>query len=279
VKKGFGSLVVLALLSAAILSTFQPVFAQGPFEMTCPECHGSGETSSTSICTTCQGSGEVSITSTCTVCKGSGKTTVWQTCGTCYGSGDIAPTITLKSWNGWTALVGFDWVARVEGVFHNEEDAGTYFVATSKVNTVTETFYHSSPRTYIAPHADVTITIDTPEIEWLTDWTYSIYVSSKDDITCPTCDGSGGQSVLATCDTCDGVGSVTTAQDCAECDGTGEITTVKTCTLCNGSGYITNQSAVNFTIIGVAIVIIGCVLGVTLFARSRRKRQAPPKTT
>lgn len=245
-KKGFEPLIILALLSAITLSAFQPVFAQGPFDMTCPECGGTGK---------------ISQTSTCSICHGSGQTTVWQTCGTCYGSGDIAPTITLKSWNGWTTLVGFDWVARVEGVFHNEEDSGTYGVATSRVNTVTDTFYHSSSRTYFPPHTDVTITIDTPEIEWLTDWTYSVYLSSRDDITCPTCDGSRGNNVVVTC---------------SDCNGSGSVNTVLTCSTCKGRGYITNQSAVNIAIVVVAVIAIGGALGAA-FALSRRKKQVRPK--
>jgi DnaJ-class molecular chaperone len=274
-KKAFGPLFALAIAFVMVLSTFQPVFAQGPFDTKCPQCNGSGKTSSTSTCTTCNGSGDVPSTSTCSVCKGSGETLIWQTCGACYGSGDIAPTITRKSQRGWLTLVGFDWVARVDGVFHNEEDTGTYFVAKSEVHTVTETFYHFSTRTYIAPHADVTITIDTSEVEFLTDWTYTIYVSSKDDVTCPVCDGSGGQSVLATCSDCSGVGRVTTVQDCAECDGVGEITTLNTCTTCKGTGYVTNQSAVNLAIVAVAVVVIGVVLGLAFAFSGRRKRVLP----
>lgn len=270
-------MVVLVLLFVVTLSAFPLVFAQGPFEMTCPECHGSGNKTITSTCTACQGSGQVSSTSTCSICKGSGQTTVWQMCGTCYGSGETAPTITLKSMSGWTTLVGLDWVARVQGVFQNEENVGTYGVATSRVNTVTNTYYHSSPRTYLSPHTDVTITIDTPEIEWLTDWTYSIYLSSKDDIVCPTCDGSGGESVIATCSACSGTGRITSIQNCITCNGSGKVASVQTCTLCNGRGYITNQSAVNFAIFGVAVVAIGVVLGTAMFARSRRKKQTGPK--
>jgi len=244
-RKKFQPIIVLVLLLATTFSAFQPVFAQGPFDMLCPECHGTGK---------------ISTTSTCSICHGSGQITVWEECVTCDGSGKIAPKITLKRMNGLGTLVWLDWVARVEGVFHNEEDKGTYGVATSEVHTVTTTYYHSSPRTYFPPHEDVTMTIDTPEIELLTDWTYTIYLSSKDDITCPSCDGSGGRSVLATC---------------SECNGSGRVTTTQTCLVCNGRGYVTNQTAVNLAIFGVTVVIIGSVLGITVFALSRRKRQEP----
>lgn len=274
-SKRFIIIAFILVLLVSNLSTAS-VFAQGPFDKTCPECDGSGEISTTNTCPTCHGSGEVSTTSTCSICQGSGQTLVWEECTTCYSSGEIAPTITRKSMNGWGALSGFDWVARVQGVFHNEEDEGTYGKATSKVNTVTETYYHTSPRTYFPPHEDVTITIDTPEIGLLTDWTYSIYISSKDDITCPSCDGSGGESVIATCSECGGSGEVTTLQACIDCDGNGEITSTQTCPTCNGRGYVTNQTAVNLAIIGV-VVIIGSVVGITAFALSRRKKQEPVK--
>jgi len=271
---------------------------------TCLNCYGSGEVSTTSTCTTCYGSGEVSETDTCAICQGSGQTTVWETCDTCYGLGEVEPTITRKSMDGWVTLVGFDVVARVEGVFHNEEDEGTYGKATSRVDTVTNTYYHTSPRTYFPPHEDVTITIDTPEIDFLEDWVYTIYISSKDDITCPSCDGVGGESVIATCGECDGTGEVTTILECSKCDGegevttlqecsgcdgsgevatlqacsecggTGEITTIQACPTCNGKGYITNQTAVNLAIVGV-VVVIGSVVGITGYAISRRKKKQP----
>lgn len=238
-RKKFQPIIVLVLLLAITFLAFQPVFAQGPFDMTCPECHGTGKVS-------------------CSTCQGTGKVTATVQCSTCQGTGQIQPTISLKSMNGWGALSGLDWVARVQGVFHNEEDKGTYGVATSEVHTVTTTYYHSSPRTYFTPHEDVTITIDTPEVGFLTDWTYTISLSSLDKITCPDCNGSGTKSTLTTCSVCNGLGKVT-------------------CSRCDGRGYVTNQTAVNLAIVGVAVVIIGSVLGATVFALSRRKRQEQAK--
>jgi len=268
-KKVIISTVILVLLASSIIGT---VFAQGPFDKTCPKCDGSGEISTTNTCTDCQGSGEISTIDTCSICHGSGQTSVWETCTTCYGAREIAPTITRKSMDGWGTLVGLDWTARVEGVFHNEEDEGTYGKATSEVNTVTTTYYHTSPRTYFPPHTDVTITIDTSEVDFLEDWTYTIYISSKDDITCPSCDGSGGESVVDTCSECDGSGEVTTIQSCVDCNGNGEITSILPCPECDGRGYITNQTAVNFAIVGV-VVVIGSVVGITGYAISRRKKK------
>jgi hypothetical protein len=172
--------------------------------------------------------------------------------------------------NGYGTLVGLDWVARVEGVFHNEEDQGTYGRAKSVVHTVTEDYVHFSSRTYLPPHQDVTIIIDTPEIDLLTDWTYTIYLYSVDDITCPDCDGSGGKSVLTTCSECDGLGTVTTTETCSNCQGTGQVTsqTSITCSVCNGSGYVTNWTNVSI----VAIVIAGVFAGTLSFIMFRRRR-------
>jgi len=212
-KKNF--VWIFALISILLASGFlvTPVKAKGPFDMTCPTCNGSGQ-----------------ITTT-------------QTCPTCQGTGKVEPDITKKSMNGYGTLVGLDWVARVEGVFHNEEDAGTYGVATSEVHTVTETFYHSSPRIYFPPHQDVTITIDTPEITFGQDWTYTIYLSSIDDINCPECGGTGAKSVLTNCPTC------------------------------NGSGYVTNWTAIWTTII-VAVVVVGALVAIGVYALRRKKTVA-----
>jgi len=226
--------VALMLANALCVNV---VTAAGPFDQECPNCHGAGE---------------ITTTSTCPTCHGSGKITVWETCTRCGGDGEISPSVIRKSRNGYGTLVGIDWVARVEGVFHNEEDVGTYGVARSEVNTVTTTYYHTSSRTYFPPHQDVTITIDTPEIESGEDWTYTIYLYSVDDISCPDCDGTGGKNVLVTCQ---------------ECGGTGTVTHTEICPLCNGSGYVTNWTNVSI----VAIVIIVVLAGASAFIVHRRR--------
>lgn len=249
------------------------VKATGPFDQVCPNCHGTGTVVSheTETCPVCDGDREVTTTSTCSICHGSGETTVWQTCTHCGGDGEVMPSVIQKSMNGYTILVGLDWVARVEGVFHNEEDVGTYGRAKSKVNTVTTTYEHTSSRTYFPPHQDVTITIDTPEVDFLEDWTYTIYLYSVDDIECPDCDGSGGDSVLVTCSECNGAGTVTTTEACSNCQGTGQITTEtsNTCSVCNGSGYVTNWTNVSIA----AIVIVGAFVGTSAFIVYRRRSE------
>jgi hypothetical protein len=232
---------ILFLLILAFTLCVGEASAVGPFDQVCPNC---------------QGTGKVTTTSTCPTCHGSGKITVWETCARCGGDGKVTPSVILKSMNGYGTLVGLDWVARVEGVFHNEEDVGTYGVARSEVRTVTTTYYHASPRTYFPPHQDVKITIDTPEIAFGEDWVYTIYLYSVDEITCPDCGGSGGKSVLVTC---------------TECNGAGTVTTSVTCTVCNGSGYVTNWT--NITI--VAIVIVGVLIAGSsaLIIRIRRSRK------
>ena len=222
--------IMFLVLSISCLAT--PVLAQGFFDKECPECHSIGKV-------------------TCDNCDGSGTITTTIQCLTCQGTGEIEPTITRESMNGWGALVGLDWVARVEGVFHNEEGQGTYGTATSEVSTVTNTFYHSSSRTYFPSHEDTTITIDTPEIEFLQDWTYIIYLSSVDDITCPDCNG---------------VGAKLTITNCPDCNGIGEVT----CPHCNGSGYVSDPT--RLWIVAGFIIVVVIVVSVGAFAITRRKK-------
>lgn len=264
------ALIALLLLSLLLLS-ISPVRATGPFDQACSNCHGTGTVirSSTITCAACQGTGKVTTTNTCDVCKGTGQITVVQTCSTCGGSGKVTPSVVTKSTNGYGTLSGLDWVARVEIVVQNEEDEGTYCVAESQVKTVSETYYHTSSRTYLKPHTDVKMTIDTPEIGILTDWTWSIYLKSVDSITCKACQGSGGSSTIATCENCKGSGTVTTTNTCTNCQGTGKVTTQEsiTCPTCNGSGFVTNWTNVSI----VAVVIIGLIAAGVATVAIRRK--------
>jgi len=253
----FFTLVFLVLS----MSLVTPVLAQGLFDKECPECHGAGKVT----CDNCDGTGLV----TCDRCDGSGTITATVQCSICQGTGEVEPTVTRKSMNGWGTLVGLDWVARVEGVFHNEEDVGTYGVARSEVHTVTTTYYHTSPRTYLTPHQDVTITIDTPEIEFLEDWTYTIYLYSADDISCPECNGVGAKSTITNCPDCNGIGTA----DCPNCNGLGTVT----CPLCNGSGYVSDPTRL-WIVAGFVIVVV-TVIGVSAFALTRRKKAIPEVET
>jgi len=278
-KQIFFTLLFLVLS----MSFVTPVLAQGLFDKECPECHGTGkvacddcDATGNIVCTDCQGTSVV----TCDRCDGSGTITTTVNCPTCYGSGEIEPSIIKKDMNGWGTLVGLDWVARVEGTFHNEEDQGTYGKATSKVTTLTNTYYYTSPRTYFPPHTDVKITIDTPEIEFLEDWSYTIYISSVDDITCPDCGGSGAKSVVTSCPDCYGIGTV----DCPDCDGTGQVDCpdcngvgTELCLLCNGSGYVSDPTKL-WTVAGIAIVVIA-IVGASAFAITRRKKPKPEVKT
>ena len=304
----FGMMFLVLSISCLVTS----VLAQGLFDKECPECGGTGKVicdncdgTGSFVCTNCDGTGNTLCTNcqgtrrvTCDKCDGSGAITTTVDCSTCYGTGEIEPSIVLKDMNGWGTLVGLDWVARVEGTFHNEEDQGTYGKATSKVTTLTNTYYHTSPRTYFPSHEDVKITIDTPEIDFLEDWTYTIYISSVDDITCPDCDGSGAKSVITTCPDCYGTGTVdcldcdgtggidcldcdgTGGIDCLDCDGTGEVDCpdcngvgTELCLLCNGSGYVSDPTKL-LTIVGTVIVVIA-IVGVSAFALTRRKKPTP----
>ena len=317
----FVSTMTLMIMTTSLLVT--PALAQGLLDKECPSCHGTGKVScdncdgtsdiactncdgaGSSICTNCDSTGNIVCTNcdgtaavTCDKCDGSGTITTVVDCPTCYGTGEIEPSIVLKDMNGWKTLVGFDWTARVEGTFHNEEDTGTYGKTTSKVTTLTETYYHTSSRTYFPPHEDVTITIDTPEIEFLEDWMYTIYISSVDDITCPDCDGSGAKSVIATCPDCNGVRTVDCPEcdgtgniDCPNCDGTGNIGCLDcdgmgnidcpncngigtvTCPLCNGSGYVNDPT--KLWIVSVFAIIVIVVIGASAYVLVRRKKPTP----
>lgn len=233
-------LLTVALIAALLLSGLNvaPALAQGFFEKECSTCHGTGHV-------------------TCTNCQGSGKITTTQTCQTCQGTGAVDPTVTLKSMKGWGGLSGLDWAAYVQGVFQNEEDVGVYGRATAKVTTLTATYTDVSPRTYFPPHKDVTITIVIEEIVFLEDWTYTIYLSQADDITCSECDGTGAVSVIT---------------DCPECAGSGWVT----CLACDGSGHVTNQVAVGVVVAVVAVAAL--VIAVAVVKRRRLQQRAKAKT-
>jgi len=277
----FVSAMTLTILTASLLVT--PALAQGLLDKECPECDGTGKIT----CDHCDGGGDIVCTNcdhtgtiTCDECDGSGTITTIVDCSTCLGTGEKYPSIVKKSMNGWGTLVGFDWTARVEGTFHNEEDIGTYGKATSEVTTLTETYYHTSPRTHFPPHEDVEITIDTPEIDFGEDWMYTIYISSVDDITCPDCDGSGAKSVVTTCPDCDGIGTL----DCPNCDGTGTLDCPNcngagkvTCPLCDGLGYVHDPT--RLWIIAVIVIAVIVIVGASAFAITRRKKPTPEAKT
>jgi len=263
--------MTLTIMATSLLVT--PTWAQGLFDKECPECHGTGKITCDDcdgghiVCANCDYTGII----TCDECDGSGAITTTVDCSTCLGIGEKHPSVVRKSMNGWETLVGFDWTARVEGTFHNEEDIGTYGKATSEVTTLTETYYHTSPRTYFPPHEDVEITIDTSEIEFGEDWMYTIYISSVDEITCPDCDGSGATSVITACPDCDSIGTVDCPNcggigtlDCPDCNGAGTVT----CYVCDGSGYVHDPT--RLWIVGAFVVVI--IVGVSTFAIIRKKK-------
>jgi len=258
-------LIVISILTLLMLATnflVSTTSAQGIFDEECPYCHGTGKVTEEKTCDVCHGIG--TVTKTCDKCGGSGKITTTVQCPTCYGSGKIQPKVIMKNRNGWGTLVGLDWVARVEGVFHNEEDQGTYGIVTVEVKTVTNV-YRDSKRTYFPSHQDVTVTIDTEEIGFGEDWVYTIYISSLDEITCPNCKGSGAKSVITTCPDCKGTGQVTAP--CLKCGGDGKVEFNVTCLHCGGRGYVTDWAKVGI----LSIIGVGAI-GVLGYAITRRKK-------
>lgn len=185
----------------------------------------------------------------------------------------MAPYVAVKSTNGFGTLAGLDWVARCEITVQNEEEEGTYCVIESQVHTVSETYVRQSGRTYLEPHTDTKITIDTPDVGWLTDWTYSIYIKSTDDVTCDVCQGTGAIEGLITCPKCGGDGIYTSTSTCTNCHGTGSVIKEETitCETCNGSGGVTNWTAITAVVVIVAVVAVAS-LGIVAY---RKKKHQP----
>ncbi len=266
------SLITVCLIILISSCIIQSASALSLWDQTCTNCQGTGHvtTHSTQSCSACNGRGTISTTGICQTCQGSGKVTTYTTCSTCGGDGKITPHMTQTSKNAFGTLSGLDWVARVEVTYQNEGDQGTYGTVTTTVHTVSNDYTHSSTRTYFAPHTNVKVTVDTKEIEALTDWTWSASIT-VDDITCSSCDGSGGKSTLTTCGTCNGQGQFTQTTTCSNCHGTGQITTDNeiACSACNGIGYVTNWGTVAVIIVG-AFAGIGAVIGTGLFIKRKK---------
>jgi DnaJ-class molecular chaperone len=267
--------ITFAILLALSLSmmTVGEVRATGPFDQTCPNCNGAGTITRdlTVTCPACQGVGSTTSQHTCDKCSGTGKITVTTTCSACGGNGSVSPSVAVKATNGYGTLSGLDWVARCEITLQNEEDEGTYCVVESHIHTVTNDYYKQSPRTYLQPHTDKKITVDTKEVGLTTDFTYGIYIKSVDSITCKVCQGSGGSSTIATCDRCSGTGVVTETNTCNNCHGAGQITVQDsiTCSTCDGSGYVANWSTISIVGLGIAVLIIVGSIGA--FTLNKRK--------
>jgi hypothetical protein len=144
----------------------------------------------------------------CPRCHGTGKIRTTGPCPTCGGSGVLEPKITRKSTFAWGSEPPAKLATFVAGLFENEEDVGTYGVATAEMKT-TATYTNTSSRIYFPPHEVVNITITIKEIKFENYWTYSIYLSEVDSVTCPDCDEGEYGSILIDCPYCNGTGYVT----------------------------------------------------------------------
>lgn len=266
-------LIGVLLIILASSTTIQSASALSAWDQACSNCQGTGHitTHSTQTCTACNGLGTITTSGTCPTCQGSGKVTTFTTCSICGGDGKVAPRMTQISKSGFGALSGLDWVARIEVTYQNEAEQGTYGTVRTTVHTVTNDYVHSSVRTYFPPHTNVKVTVDTPEVGTLTDWTYSVSLS-VDDITCSACDGSGGRTTITTCGTCNGQGQVTQTTTCNNCHGTGQITIDSEipCPECNGNGYVTNWGLIAIVMV-CAFAGIGAVTGAGLFIKKKKK--------
>jgi hypothetical protein len=162
-------LLISALLALVFLSILGGAFAA---KVVCPNCHGTGK-----------------IT--------------WG-CERCGGDRVVKPNITRVRISAW----GDQRLTNVTGVFQNEEDVDAYGVATATVETPTRTYTNTSSRTRFPPHQQIMVTIDFTEIGYQRSWVCFISLTEVEDITCPDCKGTGGEST-GICPYCGGTGYIT----------------------------------------------------------------------
>jgi hypothetical protein len=206
-------------------------------------------------CTRCLDTGKI----VCSYCKGSGEVSTGEPIGTCEycgGLGVVQATITKKS-----AYSQFgDKEVHVSGIFENDESIGVYGVVIAEVIGQTSTFSDESERIYFPPNEEIEVKVavgDFPIDDW--DWIRqfgnlktNIYISEKDSLVCPLCDGDGIITQMTDCTYCSGSGFV----DCPDCDlnlGFGE-----------GSGI---------TILGI-VAIIGLVLGSFIILKMKKTSES-----
>jgi DnaJ-class molecular chaperone len=256
------------------------VQAAGPFEQSCPKCNGTGTIphNTTVMCPTCQGAGNITAPVTCDKCQGTGNITTTTPCSTCGGTGKVNPTIATVSTSGAETYDGSHDVIRCEITLNNQAGEGTYCTAESVVHLTyglqgtPGDYVRQSGRVYLAPHTDTKITIDTVDIGFAMTFTYSVYLKSFDQITCPDCKAEGSFSSTTTCDKCNGTGTVMANGVCPDCNGTKTITTLGNlpCQNCNGSGSITNTLNVSLLAGGIIGLIAAGSFGAFMLHKKKK---------
>jgi hypothetical protein len=203
----------------------------------CPTCHGTGKI----VCPNCGGTGKIASS------EGS------ETCPTCQGSGVLTPTIANK---GTIAGAAGEGTVFVTGKFQNEEDVAITANVTAEVEIKTTTYTNVLLNKEFPPHETIEVTVTIDGIPHADYQEYArqlyprgrIYVSGIDEITCPTCGGTGiVSSETTTCPVCGGTGFVT----CPDCGGSGVA----------GGG----QSQEAATPIGVEGIIVGVAVAAAVF--------------
>jgi hypothetical protein len=234
------SLIVVLLFSALNVA---PALADE-----CSTCHGTGKI----VCSNCNGTGKIASS------EGS------EACPTCEGSGVLTPTIANKGTIPWAS----DGSVFVKGSFQNEEDVTITANVTAEVESSTRKYTSLSPNIEFPPHQTISVTVT---IEGITPADYQnfaaqrpcprgrIYVSGIDEITCPTCGGTGAvSSQTTTCPQCDGTGFVV----CPDCGGSGVA----------GGGQSKEAAVplgVEGIIVGVAVVAAVFIAAVLVVKRKR----------
>lgn len=240
-----------------VLSAIPLASAQGPFDMTCPTCNGTGWVT----CDTCHGEGWVG----CSKCEGKGWYYEDQTCQICGGDGKKDARIVRTDSDAEWTLYGADWKLDITGKFYDYDDGtyGTVYAATYRYGTL----YDEGRKTvWFSGHSYTTVNFVLDAAYDGADWTYTIYLESSEPITCTTCGGDGVVSVKVNCVACGGRGTV----KCDTCGGDGTLT----CPRCNGKGYVTNWVAIGGATLAFLVVVGG---GAYAYAK-RRKPTAPVPT-
>jgi hypothetical protein len=241
--------IKLLMVSLIMVLLFSAFCVESALADECPTCHGTGKI----VCPECKGTGKIASS------EGS------EACPTCQGSGVLTPTITNKG----TIPGVSDGSVFVRGSFQNEEDVAITANVTAEVESSFTKYTSVLPNVEFPPHETISVTVTIEGISSV-DYQYfasqrpcprgSIYVSGADEITCPTCEGTGVVSSLTT--------------TCPECDGTGFVV----CPDCGGSGVVgggQNASGATFSlgsegiIVGVAVVAAVFIVAVLVVKKRR----------
>jgi hypothetical protein len=139
---------------------------------------------------------------TCPKCHGVGKIPS-QPCAVCGGTGVLMPSVTRSG----LMAGGSTSQTNVTQTFHNNEAVEITGIATATVNTQTDTYTNSTETITIPPNGAQTVTISFNGLTFQ-NYYQCLMSFTANQITCPTCAGTGGTGPLITCPKCGGTGLV-----------------------------------------------------------------------